>query len=70
MTEELTAINLLEDMINFLKEWEDELRIIRQDNENELRNIKLRRELQSRQNVTPPEAATVSDPVKTPEGTH
>lgn len=69
MTEELTAINLLEDMINFLKEWEDELRIIRQDNENELRNIKLRRELQSRQNVTPPEAAVISDQTKAPEGT-
>ena len=41
--DELTAINILEDMVNFLKELEDELRVIRQGNERELRNIKLRK---------------------------
>jgi len=69
MTEELTAINILETTVNWFKEFEDEVRQYRQDIEKDLRNIKLRRELQSRQNVTPPEAAVISDPENAPEGT-
>lgn len=67
---ELRYINLLEITAAQLRDMEKELRERAQDIEKEIRNHKQRRELQSRQNVTPPGAITVSDPAKTPEGSN
>jgi len=46
--DELTAINILETTVNWFKEFEDEVRQYRQDIEKDLRDIKLRRELEAR----------------------
>jgi len=67
---ELMYVNLLEITATQLRDMEQELRERAQDIEKEIRNLKLNRELSSRQNVTPPEAAAVSDPEKALEGTH
>jgi len=66
---ELRYINLLEITAAQLRDMEQELRERAQDIEKEIRTHKHQRELQSRQNVTPPEAATVSDPANASEGT-
>ena len=49
--DELTAINNLEMVVSWFKEFEDEVREFRQGLESDLRNIKMRREIEARKAV-------------------